>query len=159
MGPNSRQRRTDLQDVTRRLGAFALEPRRHKTLPYAASPDYVKLGQIYKTLPDIWAHLLWSQNVTRRFHTQPPSITRVGGGLISMLQVTYKLNGSGAKCTSGAPNARGGRRMHFWGAECTRGAPNAPRGRRTHRQGAKCTGGAPNAHGGRRMHFWGAECT
>ena len=66
--------------------------------------------------------------------------TRVGCGLTTMLQVTYKLNGSGAKCTGGAPNARGGRRMHFWSAECTRGAPNAPRGRRTHRQGAKRTG-------------------
>ena len=31
---------TDLQDVTRRLGAFTLEPRRHKTLPYAASPNW-----------------------------------------------------------------------------------------------------------------------
>ena len=42
VGPNSRQRRADLQDVATSLGAFVLEPRRHKTLPYAPSPDYVK---------------------------------------------------------------------------------------------------------------------
>ena len=40
---------TDLQDVTRRLGAFTLEPRRHKTLPYAASPDYVKFQAVIKS--------------------------------------------------------------------------------------------------------------
>ena len=40
----------DLQDVTRRLGAFALEPRRRKTLPYAASPDYVKFQAMVKRL-------------------------------------------------------------------------------------------------------------
>ena len=40
--------RADLQDVTRRLGAFTLEPRRHKTLPYAASPDYVKFQAVVK---------------------------------------------------------------------------------------------------------------
>ena len=63
---------------------------------------------------------------------------RVGAALISMLQVTYKLNGSGARCTGGAPNARGGRRMHT-------GAPNAPEGRRMHRGGAERTGRAPDA--------------
>ena len=39
----------DLQDVTRCLGAFALEPRRHKTLPYAASPDYAKFKAVIKS--------------------------------------------------------------------------------------------------------------
>ena len=77
VGPNSRQTIADVQDITTRLGAFALEPRRHKTLPYAASPDYVKLGQIYKTLQDVWGHLLWTQDVTRRFHTQPPRLCKV----------------------------------------------------------------------------------
>ena len=71
--------------------------------------------------------------------------SRVGAALISMLQVTYKLNGSGAKCTGRAPNAPGGRQMHLRGAECTRGAPNAPEGRRMHRGGAERTGRAPNA--------------
>ena len=111
----------------------------------AASPDYVKFQAVIKSAASAASQIQGTQvqgsaRSVARAPFRRPAAPRVGAALISMLQVTYKLNGSGAKCTGGAPNARGGRRMHFWGAECTRGAPNAPRGRRTHRQGAERTG-------------------
>ena len=92
--------------------------------------------------------------------------SRVGIGLTTILQVTYKSNGPVAKCTGEALDAPGRRQVYRGGAECTweapsdtLEAPNAPGRRRMQRGGAKCTGRALKAPAGRRMHRQIKTCT
>ena len=58
------------QDVSRRVFKTCLQDESSRRGTKFSSHS----GQIYKTSQDSWGHLLWSQDVTRRFHTQPPPI-------------------------------------------------------------------------------------